>query len=966
MADFLLFLGKTNLALGGAVILVYLLRRPLRAQFGAPIAYAVWLLVPIAGLAVLLPPRTVAPPPAPLAPLQTLAGQYPAAPISVIGQIAHPASRIAEQLTEQSTLVHPVIAAQAAALHYGPPDYALLLFAAWAFGVVLMALYLARLQVRFHAAVRLGEAGPAVLGFFRPRLVMPDTFQEQFSAPEQAAIQAHERVHLARQDARINALAALLRCLCWFNPLIHLGAAWLRIDQELACDATALAGPVSRRDYANALLKSQMMTTLLPLGCNWPGSQHPLIERIALLKRKPPGTARRIAGTGLVMFAATFAGLGAWAAQPPVPAKAIAAPSIHKQIALAVPSVSSTTANQNAGDTGSPPVADASPMEVTVAKNIPVRKPAARAQATAPVPNSGSAEAQSLPTQDRLPERVDLALNAAADTALAKAAADAAGALPRAAAAREMVVSSGTPASVNYDPVSAMKLLSKATGGTYVCSPTAIGTVTGVHPDSLHFGTDIVLDGNDGKGRKGTFIGFVPTGNVKYFPALDTYMGKQVAIWGPPVFSRDPLAHGVEIKKAPQLQLLSTALADPKKTWCYLSPIQRQYSDTASPAAAVTVNNQPAAPMQPATSDTSAGVIAAAMPASAGSAGGNVPHPKTESGLRCLVGLEPAGCEAAFESPPVERQRMLHCTDKYVWQPGDLKADMTGPIQYICSGGPLERIKYLGTNAAGDDVYFLQFMHENEVLSLSQPGSDGKIAVYCTIPDRPNICTANRPRSNNVTSPAEQARILYTRPQEHAALQPTSPDGRLISAAAMPGDQPPVPMQPATPDPSVVPVATVNDESISDYALRQRMALFIALSGLKPNADDLKRIRGQILDQMENEKIQLQEAVNKRITVSPVEVDRAINNLLNQKHLTLDQLRVMLNQAGASESTLRSQVTAQLAWQKTSAFRPTGCAKPGWRIITRAACPPPSVGFDATLIPALPPPTFPQGGPLGP
>ena len=81
-----------------------------------------------------------------------------------------------------------------------------------------------------------------MLGFLRPRIVTPDGFLTHFTPREQAAILAHERAHLARQDARINALAALLRCLCWFNPLMHLGARWLRIDQELACDASGVAG----------------------------------------------------------------------------------------------------------------------------------------------------------------------------------------------------------------------------------------------------------------------------------------------------------------------------------------------------------------------------------------------------------------------------------------------------------------------------------------------------------------------------------------------------------------------------------------------------------------------------------------------------------------------------------------------------------------------------------------------------
>jgi peptidyl-prolyl cis-trans isomerase SurA len=99
--------------------------------------------------------------------------------------------------------------------------------------------------------------------------------------------------------------------------------------------------------------------------------------------------------------------------------------------------------------------------------------------------------------------------------------------------------------------------------------------------------------------------------------------------------------------------------------------------------------------------------------------------------------------------------------------------------------------------------------------------------------------------------------------------------------------------------------------------LRQRVALFVATSGLHPTADDMKRIHSQTLDALEDEKIRLQEAVKEHITVSPVEVDKAINNLMDQNHITIDQLRAVLANAGSSEATLRSQITAQLAWQKT-------------------------------------------------
>jgi hypothetical protein len=104
-----------------------------------------------------------------------------------------------------------------------------------------------------------------------------------------------------------------------------------------------------------------MMITALPLGCNWPGPQHPLIERIALLKRKPPGAARRLAGMSLVMLAAASAGLGAWAAQPPVAAKSAATPPASMLLARLPKMI--TPPRQTVGDAGpDQPVANASPM----------------------------------------------------------------------------------------------------------------------------------------------------------------------------------------------------------------------------------------------------------------------------------------------------------------------------------------------------------------------------------------------------------------------------------------------------------------------------------------------------------------------------------------------------------------------------------------------------------------------------
>ncbi len=111
--------------------------------------------------------------------------------------------------------------------------------------------------------------------------------------------------------------------------------------------------------------------------------------------------------------------------------------------------------------------------------------------------------------------------------------------------------------------------------------------------------------------------------------------------------------------------------------------------------------------------------------------------------------------------------------------------------------------------------------------------------------------------------------------------------------------------------------AVVNDAAVSEYDLRQRVALFVATSGVQASDDAIKKIRPQILEQLENEQLQIQEAKRKHITVSTPEVDKAIDKIISDNHLNLDQLKGVLAKNGVSYSTLRAQIAAQLIWQKT-------------------------------------------------
>ncbi|MBI3437204.1 MAG: M48 family metalloprotease [Proteobacteria bacterium] len=288
---------RVNLALAGGIAIVLLLRALARRWFGTRIAYFLWLFPVLAAGACFLPPRierlTI---PAPLAPsLPSIA---------------------------------PAVASAPPAITHLPP---IVWFAIWCAGALLSVTILAQRQGRFsralgrlHPRKDLGDGvfgaescthGPAVIGVLRPIIVTPADFDRRFNDEERRIVLAHERAHLAQGDPLINALVGALQCVAWFNPLVHLGARALRLDQELAADAAVLATS-ARRPYAEAILKTQIMAAV-PLGASWPpNSSQSLKERISMLKRTLPSRTQRLLGVSSIAVVAFGVCAAAWAAQP--------------------------------------------------------------------------------------------------------------------------------------------------------------------------------------------------------------------------------------------------------------------------------------------------------------------------------------------------------------------------------------------------------------------------------------------------------------------------------------------------------------------------------------------------------------------------------------------------------------------------------------------------------------------------
>ena len=97
---------------------------------------------------------------------------------------------------------------------------------------------------------------PALFGYFRPRLLLPEGVLEKLSEAELAYVFMHELGHLKRHDIGVSWIITLLHVIHWFNPLVWFAFYHMRIDQESACDASVLSRIRHNQsaDYAGTII----------------------------------------------------------------------------------------------------------------------------------------------------------------------------------------------------------------------------------------------------------------------------------------------------------------------------------------------------------------------------------------------------------------------------------------------------------------------------------------------------------------------------------------------------------------------------------------------------------------------------------------------------------------------------------------------------------------------------------------
>lgn len=289
------WLADTLISTSVLMLLVLVVREPVRRMFGATAAYALWLL-PAARMA--MPPITrtierIVPAAAPVEPATITASIAPIAPI------ADPS--LLEALGGWPTL----------------------LITAWALGALVfltLGLIRYRRQRRFalDGAVQLARIGsirlvrshavrgPIAFGILDRVIAVPEDFDRRFDEAQRRLALDHELSHHRSGDLVANHIAFVLLGLQWFNPLAWLSHAAFRFDQEAACDCRVLdkVGPHDRANYGRTIAKAASGRVLLFASAL--DHQHNLHRRLKSMLDSPT-PKRRLAGKLIIVSALAVA-----------------------------------------------------------------------------------------------------------------------------------------------------------------------------------------------------------------------------------------------------------------------------------------------------------------------------------------------------------------------------------------------------------------------------------------------------------------------------------------------------------------------------------------------------------------------------------------------------------------------------------------------------------------------------------
>jgi peptidyl-prolyl cis-trans isomerase SurA len=117
--------------------------------------------------------------------------------------------------------------------------------------------------------------------------------------------------------------------------------------------------------------------------------------------------------------------------------------------------------------------------------------------------------------------------------------------------------------------------------------------------------------------------------------------------------------------------------------------------------------------------------------------------------------------------------------------------------------------------------------------------------------------------------------------------------------------------------PSVVKAtAIVNGEVITQTDIDQRLALLAIANNAPIPADEVERLRQQVLSNLIDETLQIQAAEAEEIEISEADIDKTVERVAGNVKQTPAQMADYLKSRGSSIRSIRRQIQGEIAWRR--------------------------------------------------
>lgn len=117
-------------------------------------------------------------------------------------------------------------------------------------------------------------------------------------------------------------------------------------------------------------------------------------------------------------------------------------------------------------------------------------------------------------------------------------------------------------------------------------------------------------------------------------------------------------------------------------------------------------------------------------------------------------------------------------------------------------------------------------------------------------------------------------------------------------------------------------VATVNDQIITGFDLRQRMLMLIASSQVQPTEENLPAIQQAALNNLIEDRLKSQEMTKfKQLTVTPADIEEEITDMARRAGTTPEQYIHFLEQGGINADAFRENLRVEIGWQRLASGR---------------------------------------------